>query len=79
MIVGFLSSLYGRYVLLFILLLCFSLTLYSKMRSSIENSIHLSEAKDALYRENRALLSGARLMSDPGWMHASDRYERKPD
>lgn len=74
---SFLLSLTGRYILLFVLLGAISFNFYHQLKSSIEGSMNLREMSDAIHRENLSLRAGDILMSDPSWMHAHDKYERK--
>lgn len=75
--IEFAYSLYGRYVLLFVLLASISLSFYYRVKHSIENSIHTSEVSDALRRENMSLRASDKLYLDPNWMYEHDKYERK--
>jgi hypothetical protein len=73
----FMSSLYGRYTILFVLLISIVFSLYVRMKHSIEKSIYAEETRNAIIYENKALRSSNILISNPNWMLAPDKYERR--
>ena len=75
--ITFAYTLFGRYALLSVLIISLSFSFYYKFKHSIEQSLHMREVSDALFRENRALRSGDALMSNPNWVYEHDKYERK--
>lgn len=75
--ISFFSTLLGRYCLLFMLVVVLGFYLYVKEKHDILKSIQVKEMNNALVQENLSLRAGESLVSQPGWVFSSDKYERK--